>query len=238
MNQERTENPTPRTLRKARERGERAFSKDFSIALFLTGVCVLLYTTLPEFYSRLKTVLKQGFSSLYQEDLSVSLKELIFPLIPSLMMIFFLLIMLSIGVHFLLGGISWGWKHRKRAGNTLSWHGVFAKLLFTLLKWGGLLGIGYVFYRKAPFSAFLTLFQTPEKKVFILFSFLFQVLLSCSVVFLFLGVVDLFYQRWAFYRRQRMTRQELKAEKREAEGDMRLKGKMREMSIFRLPDEK
>ena len=62
--------------------------------------------------------------------------------------------------------------------------------------------------------------------------------LKCSIVFLVIGVADFMYQKFKFSRDMRMTKQEVKDEFKQTEGDPKIKGqirqKMREVSQRRM----
>ena len=62
--------------------------------------------------------------------------------------------------------------------------------------------------------------------------------LKIAIVFIFVGVVDYFYQKWKFSEEMKMTKQEVKDEYKNTEGDPQIKGrirqKMREASQRRM----
>lgn len=54
-------------------------------------------------------------------------------------------------------------------------------------------------------------------------------LLLCSVVFGVVALFDLFYQRWDYMRRKRMSKEEVKREHKDREGDPMLRGRRKQM---------
>ncbi len=68
--------------------------------------------------------------------------------------------------------------------------------------------------------------------------FLMDVVTNVAVIFLFLAAADFLYQRWQFEKDLRMTKQEIKEEYKQTEGDPQIKGKIkqkqREMSQARM----
>ena len=62
--------------------------------------------------------------------------------------------------------------------------------------------------------------------------------LEISIIFVFIGLVDYFYQKWKFSEEMKMTKQEVKDEYKNTEGDPQIKGrirqKMREASQRRM----
>lgn len=59
-------------------------------------------------------------------------------------------------------------------------------------------------------------------------SSIFSIVMSVSIVFIFLGVADLFYQWWEYERNLKMTKQEIKEEFKQMEGDPQIKGQIRQ----------
>ena len=71
-----------------------------------------------------------------------------------------------------------------------------------------------------------------------LFSSIFSMLLRVGMAFAVLAAVDFFYQRWNFEKQMRMTKQEVKEEYKQTEGDPQIKGRIkqlqRQMSMSRM----
>lgn len=55
--------------------------------------------------------------------------------------------------------------------------------------------------------------------------------LVISILLLFLGVADFAFQKWKFAKDMRMTKSEVKDERRQTEGDMQMKSKVRSMMV-------
>ena len=58
---------------------------------------------------------------------------------------------------------------------------------------------------------------------------IFAMLLRVSLAFLVLAALDFLYQRWDFERQMRMSKQEIKEEYKQTEGDPQVKGKIKEL---------
>ncbi|MCS6957945.1 MAG: flagellar biosynthesis protein FlhB [Aquificaceae bacterium] len=63
--------------------------------------------------------------------------------------------------------------------------------------------------------------------VLFLFKLLFKLVLSLSVIAIFISLLDYGYKRWDYERRIRMTKEEVKEEYKQHEGDPRIKGAIR-----------
>jgi len=58
---------------------------------------------------------------------------------------------------------------------------------------------------------------------------IFNMLLKVSAAFFVIAVIDFFYQRWQFERDMKMSKQEVKEEYKQTEGDPQVKGKIKEV---------
>ncbi|MBQ9610907.1 MAG: flagellar biosynthesis protein FlhB [Lachnospiraceae bacterium] len=67
-----------------------------------------------------------------------------------------------------------------------------------------------------------------EDNLGLLFDIIFELGIKISAVYLILGVADLFYQRWKFKQEIKMTKQEVKDEYKNQEGDPKVKGQQRQ----------
>ncbi|NLW78095.1 MAG: flagellar biosynthesis protein FlhB [Ruminococcaceae bacterium] len=69
-------------------------------------------------------------------------------------------------------------------------------------------------------------------------AFLMDLVTNVSIIFAFLAAADFMYQRWQYEKDLRMTKQEIKEEYKQTEGDPQIKGKIRqkqrEMSMGRM----
>lgn len=82
---------------------------------------------------------------------------------------------------------------------------------------------------------------TPGKGLYVVSDLMLLVVASAAVVYLFLAVLDFLYQRHAHYKQLMMTKQEVKDEYRQTEGDPHLKAwlrrRQREISLNRIREE-
>ncbi len=61
-----------------------------------------------------------------------------------------------------------------------------------------------------------------------MFSTIFSIVMTISVVFIFLGILDVFYQWWEYEKNLKMTKQEVKEEFKQMEGDPQIKSAIRQ----------
>ncbi|MFA5657792.1 MAG: flagellar biosynthesis protein FlhB [Oscillospiraceae bacterium] len=80
-----------------------------------------------------------------------------------------------------------------------------------------------------------------KASVVYLASAVFSTVMSIAIVFIFLGILDLVYQWWEYEKNLKMTKQEVKEEYKQMEGDPQIKSKIkqkqREMSQARMMQE-
>lgn len=101
--------------------------------------------------------------------------------------------------------------------------------------------LGYVIFTKFSenFTSFPRLMEMEFSQVIAFGSaFLMDIVNSVAIIFAFLAVADYMYERWQFEKDMRMTKQEIKEEYKQTEGDPQIKGKIkqkqREMAMSRM----
>jgi len=255
---EKTEKPTSKKLEDSRKEGQVAKSQELTHAFSLIGMFVLLksvcsflgqnfiynfefiYSQIPDFL-----LLRSGEVSTYD---FVTLFKVVILRMFLLLVPFFLV---GFGVAFLTNLVQVKWKPTTKPlkpkfskMNPVS--GVkrlFSKdKLVELLK--SILKVGIIFYvaysmLKNQFGAIFSLYDMSLKAALSLIGgLILDVGLRISLVYLVLGFADYAYQKWKFMEDQKMTKQEIKDEMKNAEGDPQVKGqqkrRMREASQRRM----
>ncbi|MFN4190119.1 MAG: flagellar biosynthesis protein FlhB [Pseudothermotoga sp.] len=238
---ERTEKPTPRRRRKAREEGQVAVSRELNMAVsFLAATVVMRFVMqrLIDFSlaGSIPFLNLDDFESL--DKLSARIYEMFKDSILILIVLFF-----SIGISAVVVGAMQtrfllSFKplkfDLKRINPVEGFKRMFStRSLFELVKSiFKMIIVGYVAYTviRPKFNSF-GLYSDMEVTDSMRFVFLivYEVMLKCSIALLVLAIVDYFYQRWEFEKSIRMTKQELKEEYREVEGSPEIKRRQREI---------
>ncbi|MBX2861262.1 MAG: flagellar biosynthesis protein FlhB [Vampirovibrio sp.] len=243
---EKTEKPTPRRMQEARERGQVAKSQDLNGALILGSATLLMVMVGPYTYNTLFSMTKHIYSNL----LTAKLTEMdIYTLISEMSNATILLIL-----PFFLGVLTMG-----LLANLMQVKPLFTvkplmpkldkinpiqgfKRLFSMksivevvkaiLKMAIIGGCGIFIitsYQGELLSGGTT--QNPWASAMNIVQVLGLVAFWASTIFLVLGLIDWRYQAYEMEKQLRMSRQEIKDERKNLEGDPLMKGQMRKMGM-------
>ena len=238
-----TEDPTPRRLEEARRKGQVALSREMTSWLMLLTVTILIMALAGPMMSDTKQFLKiyieqshampgvpGGLSVVLGGAFKETLKIVALPLIV-LMLAAFLGPFLQVGPLFApeiikpdISKISpaKGWKRLFSMRAVME----FAKGILKIT----LVGIVGVVLLYPYFSGIEHLVGASiplvmdDMKALVL-----RMLAGTLVVFLVVAVIDVLYQRVEFMKKMRMTKQEMKEEYRQTEGDPQVKAKLRQL---------
>ncbi|MCF2642313.1 MAG: flagellar biosynthesis protein FlhB [Lachnospiraceae bacterium] len=255
---EKTEPATAKRLRDAREEGKVAKSKEISSAIDLIVLFLLLklfmsfisenfFTAFRVFYNKIPEILDESIGGISLQTVTTLLQVLILYLLKILAP--FLLIGLIVSVIF--GIVQVGWKvttkplkpDLKKFNPVNGFKRIFSKdSLFELVKSIVKLAVIAVVAYKS--------IQSHEQQLFILYDIpLMQAVILCgniiidtglkiACVYLLVGFADWVYQKLKFKEDMKMTKQEVKDEYKNTEGDPQIKGRqrqrMRESSMRRM----
>jgi len=252
--QEKTEQATPKREREAREEGQVIHSKEVSSALILLGAIVAFYTTGSWMFHRMAGVMQRYFSGMGTISLrDDSLQALILNVMAD-----FALIVSPVMLATLILGVA---ASVFQVGFTISTKPLspkFSKLnpiqgigkLFSfrssvdvIKALGKILVLGGLAYSLIKGEAQI-LPLLIQMDVMDIWAFIGRVSLRiCLYTFLAMaaiGGLDYLFQWWQHQKDQRMTKQEVKEESRQTEGDPKIKSRIRsiqlEMSRRRMMD--
>ncbi|OCC16091.1 Flagellar biosynthesis protein FlhB [Dissulfuribacter thermophilus] len=239
--QERTEKATPRRRQEAREKGQVAKSRELASVSVLLGGLFTLYWGSAFFYHQLTICLRYYFGrvgSISIDDtniLGVSyliIKQLFVILAP----IFLVVVVLAILSNILQFGFIFTSEPLvpkfsrinplegvKRLFSAQS----FAELLKSLFKVAVVGYVAYVTVRAEFENIPLMLQKSPFQILAYLGQVSFAIFWKTCAVMIVLSILDYLFQRWDFEKNLRMTRQELKEEFKQTEGDPQVKSRIR-----------
>jgi flagellar biosynthetic protein FlhB len=221
---EKTEPASPRRLNEARQRGQVAKSIDITTAvmIILGGYLTLIYIG----------ILSNGLQSFFKASLSDSLRinltaesatklfvdivlflaQLILPLILLIYLFIFASEIAQVGFHLAT---------KKFSGRA------YFELVKSLVK---IAILGWVVYSvlKKYIDWDLSLLDKPLNEIpSLMFKVTFELITKVGAVFILIAVADWFYQKYRYKEDLKMTKEEVKEEARQSEGDPTVKARLR-----------
>jgi len=249
---ERTEEPTAKKLTDARNKGQIARSKELGTLFVLVGSAAGMMIVGPYLVDALSKVMKRLFSITRQEATDINalfaaISEAIVGLIAPLGWFFFIVFIAAFVGNILLGGMSFSAKAMAPKWSKLSPLAGFKRMFGTqaavelvksLLKFFVVFIVAYLLlYGLFDQILGLSLENIPTN-----FShaanMLLWMFLTLTISLLIIAVVDAPYQVWNHKKQLKMTKQEVKDEMKNTEGNPEIKGRIRraqyEMSQRRM----
>ncbi|SDL74274.1 flagellar biosynthesis protein FlhB [Halarsenatibacter silvermanii] len=249
---EKTEDPTPKRKEEAREEGQVAKSQEFNQAFTLLGSFLVLYVLMESIIHSLEYRLNEAFtmheapvmspSDGYNivMDYMIFVADLVAPIMIASAVVGGLAGFIQVGPLMNFGIIQPEFSKLdpiKGLKNIFSLQ-TLVELAKSLAKAAG---IAYITYsqisQRWPQLVRLT-HQGLEPGLALLANLIVHIAIRIILFLIFLGILDLAYQRWDHYQDLKMTKQEVKEERKEREGDPQIKQerkqRQREMSVNRM----
>ncbi len=241
-----TEKPTGKKLGKSREEGQVAKSQEIGSAFILIGGLAYLFFAGGRFLAVPNELMRYVFQDAMQLEVNpatvynlllLTIREMFFLLIPFML----LLVFVGLVANLMQVGIKVTPKAIKPKFSKLNPVSGFkskflslrplVELVKSCLKIGLLGYIAYSVYRQ-NFAGFFSLTNQPVGMILTFIARVaFQILWRCGLLMLLLAFFDYIYQRWDFMENQKMTKQEVKDEMKQAEGDPQVKSRIRSMQM-------
>ncbi|MDF2951097.1 MAG: hypothetical protein K0S18_680 [Anaerocolumna sp.] len=241
---EKTEPATSKKLSDARSEGQVARSTDLitaasllglflTIKIFITYIYNNFISTFNLIYGNLDKLTREDFTNV---TASLLLREVIVLLIKIILPVLVIgfLIAFTLNLYQVKWKISTKPLKPKLSGlNPIKgFKKIFSKdkvvdLIKEILKITAIIYVVYNILTKENFSIFdlydIELYQA----IIFIGNIIIKLGIDISLVFLFIGLGDLFYQKFKFQKDMKMTKQEVKDEYKQTEGDPQIKGKIR-----------
>ena len=254
--QEKTEVPTEKKRRESREEGQVAFSKELSSAALLAGIVLTLVATSPIILDAMRQLMSQIFRDLAQsEELSIDSiftlsGEILSIILPAFAPFAAVIIFVGIFASVLQVGVLITFKAIAPKFNKISPLTGLKRLFSSqsladfLKSMAKLIIVGFVGYLtyidKITELNGLSV-STPEFILKYNFTVVAEVAGKIVLALVAIAIFDYFYQRWHHEQQLMMTKQEVKDETKQTEGDPQLKARIRqiqrEMSNARMMQE-
>ena len=254
--QEKTEAPTEKKRRESREEGQVAFSKELSSAALLAGIVLTLVATSPFILDSFRELMTNIFRQMASADeLSVNSiytlsGEIITTMLPAFTPFLTVIVLVAIFAAVVQVGIQITFKAIVPKFSELSpLTGIkrlfssqsladFLKSMAKLIIVGF---VGYLTYMEKISELNGLSVSTPEAILKYNFTVVAEVAGKIVLALVAIAIFDYFYQRWHHEQQMMMTKQEVKEETKQTEGDPQLKARIRqiqrEMSNARMMQE-
>ncbi len=243
--QEKTEEATSRKLEKAREEGQIGKSIEIPSVFVLLAAAVALNASKKFIYAKINSIFyfTLNFNQRLTEDFTLNfcintLYKLsgyfLLTLLPLFTAIFFMAILTTASqVGFVIS-----WKAItprfskidpiKGLGQKLSIRSVI-ELIKSILK---IAIIGFIVYLSiaSEIDHLKILYEQSVQKIFIyILDISYKIFIRTLLIMIFLAILDFAFQKWKFAKEQMMTKQEIKEEMKQAEGDPMVKSRIRQI---------
>lgn len=243
--QEKTEKATPKHIEEAREQGQVAQSQDLGSAIVLLFAVILLYFITPRIFHSLMDVFKLVYMHIPTIDLNANnvpayfqmgqffLIKLLAPFSISVMIIGALAKLMQVGWLFTAKTMEPKFSKLNPANHIkriFSSRGIveLAKGVFKIIIVGSLA----YWTIKAELPKFVPLMdQELGNMALLLGSIAFKLGLRIALAMLLLAILDYSFQRWKHFQDLKMTKQQVKDEFKQSEGDPLVKGRIRQIQM-------
>ncbi|MFQ5688292.1 MAG: flagellar biosynthesis protein FlhB [Candidatus Scalindua sp.] len=253
--EEKTEQATPKQKREARDKGQVAKSEDFNTAMILlSGVLLTLFLG-GAIIAQMKDTMGMLCKNLFYKDfnadtfitlvMDISFKNLgvVLPLMGGFMIVGLIATTSQVGIGFSRKALIPDFKRLNPVTgikNLISRRSL-VKVAMSLVKLSIMSGVAYVSIRN-DLEPLLELVSMRTEAIFSSASgLIFAITLKITIIMLILSFIDLLYQRWQHSKDLMMTKNEVKQESKQSEGDplvkSRIKAVQREMSNKRMMQE-
>jgi len=242
-----TEQPTQRKLSEAKQKGSPPISRDMSATVSLLVSMVVLYALGGQMFSGLKENCRGIFAGMGKAEVtetsaySLLLKQFLF--LGEILAPFMLMVMVAgiLGV-VIQGSVSFSAERLQMKFDNLNpvtgFQRIFKKEaavegIKSILK---MLIVGYIAYQilRDEMDGMLYLTDADIRGIFSFISHIaFKIVVHTCGVMIILAALDLAFVKWNFLQNLKMTKEEVKQESKDTEGDPQVKGKIRKLRYER-----
>ncbi len=240
---ERTEKATSKRRSEARKKGQVAKSREVSSVMVLLAGLLVLYFGGSYFYGQLSTLMAQffrqiGMITITPGNIHVLQNQLLSSLGLILAPFLGVVVVVAVMSNYVQVGGFWSWELIKPDPAKIFSFGGFRRIfsmqaLMELLKSTGKIlivgGMAYYTIKKELPNILPLMDQEIGSISRYIFSVSFDIFLNTVLVMVLLAGLDYIYQRWSYEKKLRMSKQEVKDEGKQAEGDPLVKARMRSM---------
>ncbi len=245
-----TEKATPRRRQKAREEGQVPRSMDIPIAVSLLTVFLMMFFYIPYAYSNLYRYFRYTFADVFYkipEINTVFIYDTVKIFIILIAPVFLLLIIAGVASNVAQFGFLLTLKPlvpKLNRLNVISGLGRLVslktgfELVRNLLKLSFASAVAFFLVKNMISQTFSMSFIPLGDEVHFLFKYMFVLLLSFTLISVPIAVIDFLYRRWEYEENIKMSKEEIKEERKLYEGNPQIKAairkKQRELAMMRM----
>ena len=241
--QEKTEEATPKRLRDARKKGQVARSRDMNTIVILIAAFAIIAFMRGWIGEELKTFMQSNFDLVSRRDLTMEMvfleaKRSVTTLARILVPFLVGISVIAIAVSFLQAGPIFSGEpmkpQMKRLNIVENIKNMFkvttlVELIKNVAKIGLIFFIAYLVVADSLREVVLTVTAPPDTSTFLAGKLVASFLMKVFVVFIAIAIIDYMVQRWQYRKQLRMTKEEVKREYKQDEGDPLIKSHRRQL---------
>ena len=244
MSDDRTEKATPKRRQESKEEGQVSKSQDLNMAFTLAVSFSVIFTFMPFLGDKLKEIAVSTLSNLNphlvtKENFVGLLTSYVWSTINILLPIMLFIMLAGVAINFIQVGAVFTTKtitpDLSKLGPEKILKGFqkffqvksFVELIKSIIKGSIVGGIGYSVIKKRETELISLLGSDIVTSLHVIGSVLFEICFQICLVLFILGLIDKKYQDYEYEKSIKMTKQEIKDERKNAEGDPMIKSKIR-----------
>lgn len=242
---EKSEKATPYKLQKSKEKGQVSKSIELTTSLSLLVMLGMITALWPKVLFELKAImtqlLKQAFNTPFKLDYIANLQNHFLSKLVSLWLPFALATILTIIlVTIAQTGLVWSFSPLIPDFKRLNWAQGFKKMFsmktcFEAIKSCIKLCLAslllYYLITDNVSQILQLAFENPNQNAFFMMNILLKILFKLLLLLTSLAIFDLLYTRWKYGKDNRMSKQEVKDEHKQREGDPKIKAKIKQLQF-------
>ncbi len=240
---DKTEPATPKRRREAKEKGQVAKSQDLAQVSTLLGGIIMMNVLASQLYDLLVVETTKHLSQLDIEVLTTEVfKEnllrfigvffiIIAPILSTVLILGIVVNYLQVGFMFTLDPIKPSFEKMSPIKGLKQLFSMrkAVELLKTLIKLAIISYYGYLVV-KGQMASFMELpYEDPIKGFVFIFDIIYSTVVKIAAGLFLVALFDYFYQKYEFEKSIKMSKQEIKDEYKQTEGDPQIKGKIKQM---------
>lgn len=238
----RTENATAKKRSEERNKGNIAISQDVTSVVAVLTVTLLMLILIPQFHKSFSAVfegcysldISQKWDAHFLREMLLDGMKLFLPSLFSLIAVIFLVTVVAIrsqvGAFFNTKPLKWKFDFLnlgKGLKNLIPNKKKIVNLFLTISK-VSVVGTICYFVIKADMPTIAGLIALPvEVAVIVMLKLAFKIVIITLVLYIILAIIDIIYKRYQHNEDLKMTKDEVKDERKNAEGDQKVKAKIR-----------